>query len=190
MTAANAVLAAAGIGCAVAAMIALAGCSSREPAARQTTAPATTAAGSTFPNDEESTLLAHVPPQIAPSCERADPVRESLASIFCTPPSSAVAVSYHLFAGLSAARRWYANQITFWHSERNTGSCSTSTFTGEFRYDVGQRSRGRVLCVLDNGTPRIEWIDTRVGIGAEAFRSDSRGDLLWRTWKCCLRTLR
>jgi hypothetical protein len=137
-------------------------------------------------------LLALIPPVARERCmPAAQGVADASAttSVECALPG--IDAIYQLFPNDSVMDQWYALKRESAGLAPSTGSCTAAAFHGEFPLTVNGTARGRYLCALDGGAPRLDATDERVAVGTELDYYDGKGpaaiDSLLRQWECCAR---
>jgi hypothetical protein len=96
---------------------------------------------------------------------------------------------YQLFPSDNVMNQWFALTRENAQLGPSSGSCTAAAFHGEAPLTVNGRSRGRYLCVLDSGEPRLYFTDERFGVGVVLDYYDGKGpaaiESLLRQWRCC-----
>jgi Protein kinase domain len=135
-------------------------------------------------------LLALIPPVTRESCKPAAqgvPDPSATASLECGLPG--LDVVYLQFPNNTVMNQWYALTRENSGLSPASGSCTASAFHGESRLTVMGTSRGRYLCLLDGGKPRLYQTDERFGVGIalDYYRGTGRPAIqsLLRQWRCC-----
>jgi hypothetical protein len=98
-------------------------------------------------------------------------------------------VVYQLFPNDNVMNQWFALARENAQLAPSTGSCTASAFHGEARLTVNGSPRGRYLCVLDAGEPRLYATDERFGVATALDYYGGKGppaiESLLRQWRCC-----
>jgi hypothetical protein len=141
--------------------------------------------GAGFPNANERTLLAEVPPITRPSCDRIDwGDRAAIASVECS--AARTAATYQLFPSASIRNAWYARAREDAGIEPSTGRCTAQPFRGEIAYQGGT-----AFCYMEEDQPHMAWADegSRVGVEANVWKGTGKAAIktMIRQWQCCLR---
>jgi Protein kinase domain len=135
-------------------------------------------------------LRALIPPVTRENCKPAaqgvaDP--SATASLECG--LAGLDVVYQQFRNNTVMNQWYALTRENGGLSPTSGSCTASAFHGESRLTVNGTSRGRYLCVLDAGEPRLYETDERFGVGTTLDYYGGKGraaiESLLRQWRCC-----
>jgi hypothetical protein len=135
-------------------------------------------------------LLALVPPVARGSCMPASQgVADASATASVECQLAGIDAVYQLFPSNSVMDQWYALAREQAGLAPSTGSCTAAAFHGEFPLIVNGAGRGRYLCVLDSGAPRLYATDERVGVGTVLDYYAGKGPAaiasLLRQWRCC-----
>jgi hypothetical protein len=144
-----------------------------------------TGGGTGFPNANERTLLAEVPPITRPSCERIDwGDRAAIASVGCS--AARTAAEYQLFPSASIRDAWYVRARDDAGIEPLKGRCTGEPFRGEIAYEGGT-----AICYMDDkDQPHMTWADkgSRVGVEANVWKGTGKDAIktMIRQWDCCL----
>jgi hypothetical protein len=85
--------------------------------------------------------------------------------------------------------QWYALTRENARLSPASGTCTAGAFHGESRLTVNGAARGRYLCLLDGGEPRLYETDERFGVGTalDYYAGKGRSAIasLLRQWRCC-----
>jgi hypothetical protein len=135
-------------------------------------------------------LLALIPPVARESCmPAAQGVADPSARVSVECGLAGLDVVYQQFPNDSVMDQWYAVQREQAGLAPSSGSCTAAAFHGESRLTVDGAARGRYLCVLDGGEPRLYATDERVGVGTVLDYYAGKGpaaiESLLRQWRCC-----
>jgi Protein kinase domain len=135
-------------------------------------------------------LLALIPPITRQSCK---PAAEGIADPSATASLecglAGLDVVYQQFPNNTVMNQWYAITRENSRLTPSSGSCTPAAFHGESDLTVNGSARGRYLCVLDGGEPRLYATDERVSVGTALDYYDGKGRAaiasLLRQWRCC-----
>jgi hypothetical protein len=135
-------------------------------------------------------LLALIPPITREKCmPAAQGVADATASAALECGLAGVDVLYQLFPNDNVMNQWFALTRENAQLGPSTGSCTAAAFHGEARLTVNGAPRGRYLCVLDSGEPRLYATDERFGVGTALDYYGGKGpsaiESLLRQWHCC-----
>jgi hypothetical protein len=135
-------------------------------------------------------LLALIPPVTRASCKPAahgvgDP--SATASLECG--LAGLDVVYQQFPNNTVMNQWYAVTREDSGLSPTSGSCAAGAFHGESQLTVNGSARGRYMCLLDGGEPRLYETDERFGVGTALDYYAGKGrpaiESLLRQWRCC-----
>jgi hypothetical protein len=135
-------------------------------------------------------LLALIPPVTRANCKPAaqgvaDP--SATASLECG--LAGLDVVYQKFPNNTVMNQWYALTRENARLSPASGTCTAGAFHGESRLTVNGAARGRYLCLLDGGEPRLYETDERFGVGTalDYYAGKGRSAIasLLRQWRCC-----
>jgi len=149
------------------------------PEASATPAPTpTSTVNATFPNADESDLLAQVPAGIRDSCARDDAtgLARTTASVRCDLPLNADAdtVWYHRFESSQAMLNYLTNLNQ--DQQLANGICSDTVSRAQGQWSVGQTLSGTALCYQADGSTWIVWTYGADRILATAVRDGDTFD--------------
>jgi hypothetical protein len=135
-------------------------------------------------------LLALIPPITREKCmPAAQGVADATASAALECGLPGIDVVYQLFPSDNVMNQWYALARETAQLGVSTGSCTTTSFHGESPLTVNGSARGRYLCVLDAGAPRLYATDERFRVGTMLDYYGGKGPAaigsLLREWRCC-----
>jgi serine/threonine-protein kinase len=135
---------------------------------------------SAFPNPDEQRLLSHVPGDFNGTCKRAEPLRNSVASVQCTPSSGANRAFYTLFSNTPDLDGAYDQNRTEQGVARDSGNQCPS----DRSYNQGAGTVGRILCYFQrDGTAVVIWSHDSLLILGEASRDDGSVSQLLDFWQ-------
>ena len=135
-------------------------------------------------------LLALIPPVTRESCKpAAQGVADSSATASLECGLAGLDVVYQQFPTNAVMNQWYALARENAGLSPASGSCTATAFRGESQLTVNGVARGRYLCVVDGGDPRVYETDERFGVGTvlDYYAGKGRPAIasLLRQWRCC-----
>jgi hypothetical protein len=135
-------------------------------------------------------LLALIPPITREKCmPAAQGVADATATVALECALPGIDVLYQLFPSDNVMNQWFTLVRDGAQLGPSTGSCTVGAFHGEARLTVNGSARGRYLCVLDAGEPRLYDTDERFGVGTMLDYYGGKGPgaiaSLLRQWRCC-----
>jgi hypothetical protein len=135
-------------------------------------------------------LLALIPPVTRASCKpAAQGVADPSATVGLECGLVGLDVVYQQFPTNAVMNQWYGLARENAGPSPGSGSCTAGAFHGESQLTVNGTARGRYLCVLDGGDPRVYETDERFSVGTALDYYAGRGragiESLLRQWRCC-----
>lgn len=135
-------------------------------------------------------LLALIPPITRESCmPAAQGVADASATASLECGLAGLDVVYQQFPSNTVMNQWYAVARENAGLAPTSGSCTADAFHGESPLSVSGAARGRYLCVLDAGEPRLYETDERFAVGTVLDYYAGKGrpgiESLLRQWRCC-----
>jgi hypothetical protein len=133
-------------------------------------------------------LVALIPPVTRESCKTAaQGVADQSATASVECGLAGIDAIYQLFPSDSVMNQWYALARETAGISPSSGSCTPAAFRGEAARGGG--IRGRYLCVLVDGEPRLYETDERHAVSTELDYYAGKGRRaiasLLRQWRCC-----
>jgi hypothetical protein len=135
-------------------------------------------------------LLALIPAVIRSSCmPAAQGVADPSAVVSVECGLAGIDAVYEKFPNDSVMNQWFALTRESAGIAPLSGSCTAARFSGEAPLTIGGAPRGRYLCVLDSGEPRLYTTDERFAVGMMLDYYAGKGpaaiESLLRQWRCC-----
>jgi hypothetical protein len=146
--------------------------------------------GGQAPATAKGRLLALIPLATREKCmPAAQGVADASASVAVECGLAGLDVLYQRFPNNDVMNQWYALVRENAQIGPSTGSCTAAAFHGESQLTVNGSPRGRYLCVLDAGEPRLYATDERFGVGTMLDYYAGKGPAaigsILRQWRCC-----
>ena len=152
--------------------------------ATTSTTTTTTTTTSPFPNEQERSLLAHLPKDLQPQCSRhRSGLLGERAGVVCVPSYGASKAWYIAFDASSALYQWYFQLTDSKSIARNSGNCHREQLPGEGFWTRGSGPNvGHLACYQVGQQVWMVWADTELRIGAFAYRPDLSYPSLYDWW--------
>ena len=140
--------------------------------------------------DASQRLLALIPPVTRESCKpAAQGVADASATASLECGLAGLDVVYQQFPSDAVMNQWYALARENAGIAPSGGSCTAQRFHGESRLPLNGGARGRYLCLLNGGDPRLYETDERFRVGTVLDYYAGKGQpairSLLRQWRCC-----
>jgi hypothetical protein len=90
-------------------------------------------------------------------------------------------VRYQQFTTREQLNDWYLGILDAKNIGRGSGDCA-KVEVGESSYFVSNIEVGRLACYREGGRSWVVWTHLKLGIGASAYRNDSRDVALYEWW--------
>jgi hypothetical protein len=129
--------------------------------------------------ESELRLAGMIPLVFRPKCQRADPLPDTRASLFCDNRPDG-AVTYHLFSSASALTAYMDNRRSLGNSGAKCGDAASGSST--YHVESGE-TVGQLVCYLHGGRAWIEWTNLQSDVYADAYRDDDDWKALFNFWQ-------
>jgi serine/threonine kinase PknH len=140
--------------------------------------PTPTATATAAPASPERALLAHVPPDIRPSCESDPGAPEGTRAALACTTTGADELHYYDFGTAPALQRYYDAQVAASGASPGFGDCASGNLPAEQADDDG-----RALCHEEPEGAFIEWTRPALAIYAVAHVYGPYNERLLEAWQ-------